>query len=51
MLVRGGGMASCGAATYGDVMWPMSGQYHMIASNLVGSGKTPGGPEDYLATA
>lgn len=51
MLVHGGGMASCGAATYDDVMWPMSGRYHIIASNLVGFGETPGRPEGYPATA
>lgn len=52
VLVHGGGMASCGAVNYGDVMEPMSEHYRVIAPDLVGFGETPGrGPEDYPADA
>jgi len=52
VLVHGGGMASCGAVNYGDVMEPMSDHYRVIAPDLVGFGETPGrGPEDYPAAA
>ncbi len=52
VLVHGGGMGSCGAVNYGDVMEPMSNHYRIIAPDLVGFGETPGrGPEDYSADA
>lgn len=52
VLVHGGGMASCGAVNYGDVMGPMSEHYRVIAPDLVGFGETTGrGPEDYPAEA
>ncbi len=52
VLVHGGGMGSCGAVNYGDVMAPMSEHYRVIAPDLVGFGETLGrGPEDYPADA
>lgn len=52
VLVHGGGMGSCGAVNYGDVMAPMSDHYHVVAPDLVGFGETPGcGPADYSADA
>lgn len=52
VLVHGGGMGSCGAVNYGDVMEPMSEHYRVVAPDLVGFGETPGrGPEDYSADA
>ncbi|UTF55690.1 alpha/beta fold hydrolase [Natronosalvus rutilus] len=52
VLVHGGGMGSCGAVNYGDVMEPMSAHYRVIAPDLAGFGETPGRcPEDYPAEA
>lgn len=52
VLVHGGGMGSCGAVNYGDVMGPMSEHYRVIAPDLAGFGETPGrGPQDYPAEA
>lgn len=52
VLVHGGGMGSCGAVNYGDVMAPMSEHYRVVAPDLVGFGETSGrGPEDYPADA
>jgi 2-hydroxymuconate-semialdehyde hydrolase len=50
VLVHGGGMASCGAVNYGDVMEAMGEHYRVIAPDLVGFGETPGRePKDYSA--
>ncbi|MFP9062215.1 alpha/beta fold hydrolase [Natrialbaceae archaeon A-chndr2] len=52
VLIHGGGMASCGAVNYGDVMEPMGEHYRVVAPDIVGFGETPGrGPGDYPADA
>jgi len=48
LLIHGGGLASCGEVNYGDVIGPLSKNFHVLALDIVGYGLTSGrGPQDF----
>ena len=48
LLVHGGGLASSAEVNYGDVIGPLSKNFHVLAVDIVGYGLTPGrGSQDY----